>query len=324
MFAKGQVIAAGKAETKFFVKRILFTAILAAFFISTIFPVASLAAEPSQGLTVTPPTFELSANPGDTIRNSIRVDNLTDTPLNITTALKNFTALGEEGQVGLNEEESGFSLVSWIKTDPRAAEIPAKGSRIFTFTIQIPANAEPGGRFGAIVFKTDIKPAAGSGMAIGQEIGALLMLRLAGKVNEKAHIETFKSLRSFQEYGPVNFEARIKNDGNVHVKPTGTITVTNLFGGKVATIPVDAKNALPQAMRKLHSKWDKTSLFGKYTATLSLQYGNQQILTSSTTFTVIPYRMVLVVLVVALAVGAVLYMRRQRILKALRILLGKE
>lgn len=305
-------------------KRILFTATLAVLFINIVFPVALRAADPSQGLTVTPPTFELSANPGDTLKNSIRVDNLTTTPLNITTGLKNFTALGEEGQVGLTEEESGFSLISWIKMDPQAAEIPAKGSRIFSFTIQVPTNAEPGGRFGAIIFKTDVKPVAGSSLAIGQEVGALVMLRLAGEVNEQAHIETFKSLRSFQEYGPVKFETRIKNDGNVHLKPTGTITVTNFFGRKVATIPVDAKNVLPAALRKFHSNWDKTSLFGKYTATLSLQYGNQQILTSSTTFTVIPYRMVLLALVVALTIGAVLYLGRQRISKALRILLGKE
>lgn len=315
---------ARKAFRQNFVKRILFTATLAVLFINIVFPAALLAADPSQGLTVTPPTFELSANPGDTLKNSIRVDNLTATPLKITTGLKNFTALGEEGQVGLTEAESSFSLVSWIKMEPQAAEIPVKGSRIFSFTIQVPVNAEPGGRFGAIIFKTDAKPIAGSGLAIGQEIGALLMLRLAGKVNEQAHIGTFKSLRSFQEYGPVKFETRIKNDGNVHVKPTGTITVTNFFGRKVATIPVDAKNVLPGAVRKLHTTWDRTSLFGKYTATLSLQYGNQQILTSSSTFTVIPYRMVLLGLVIALAIGAVLYLGRKRIGKAVRILLGKE
>lgn len=306
-------------------KRALYTAIFTLLLLSlTSFPADGQAAEPNQGLAVTPPTFELSANPGDSLKNSIRVDNLTDTSLNVTTALKNFTALGEEGQVGLSEEESSFSLASWIKMDPEATEIPAKGSRIFTFTIQVPATAEPGGRFGSIVFKTDIKSLEGSGMAIGQEVGALIMLRIAGEVSEQVHIEAFAPVRSFQEYGPVAFETRIKNTGNVHAKPTGTITITNFFGQEVATIPIEAKNVLPGAVRKLSSTWDVTSLFSKYTATLSLQYGNQQILTASTSFTVIPYRMILGGLAIVLIIGTVLYLGRRRIKKALRILLGKE
>lgn len=305
-------------------KRALYTAIFTFLLSLALFPAVAHATEPNQGLAVTPPTFELSANPGDSLKNSIRVDNLTNTPLNVTTVLKNFTALGEEGQVGLSEEESGFSLASWIKVDPVAIEIPAKGSRVFTFTIQVPATAEPGGRFGSIVFKTDIKSIEGSGMAIGQEVGALIMLRIAGEVNEQVHIEGFSPLHSFQEYGPVAFETRIKNTGNVHAKPTGTITITNFFGQEVATVPVEAKNVLPGAVRKLGSTWDVTSLFGKYTATLSLQYGNQHMLTASTSFMVIPYRIVLAGLAIVLVIGMVLYLGRRRIKKALRILLGKE
>ncbi len=278
-----------------------------------------------QGMAITPPTFELSANPGDTTSNSIRVDNLTSTSLHLTVATKNFTALGEEGQVGLSDEESNFSLASWITVNKPEAVVPAKGSETFTFTIKVPANAEPGGRFGSIVFKTDVQPGSGSGVSIGQEIGALVLLRIAGEITERAHIEGFKPTQGFYEYGPIPFETRIKNEGNVHVKPTGTITITDIFGNKVASVPVDAKNVLSGATRKLESEWPAQSLFGQYTATVSLQYGtNQQIITASSSFVAIPWRLLLVCLVVLSGIGFLVYRGRQRIVKAFRILFGKE
>jgi hypothetical protein len=90
----------------------------------------------SLGLAVSPPTFELSANPGDKLERSIRVDNLVDKPIPITVDRRNFAALGEEGQAVLTEEVTPFSLASWIKVDPTTVTIPAKASHVFKFTVQ--------------------------------------------------------------------------------------------------------------------------------------------------------------------------------------------
>src|SRR3989344_2318523 len=75
-------------------------------------------AQESIGFAVSPPTFELSANPGDTLSNVVRVENLSDSELTIEMDTRNFTAYGEEGAVGLTDEESGFSLASWIAVPP--------------------------------------------------------------------------------------------------------------------------------------------------------------------------------------------------------------
>lgn len=311
-------------------KRILFSAIIIALFMAVGATGALRAATtqpeaPKQGMTITPPTFEINANPGDTTnKNSIRVDNLSDKPLHVTTLIKNFVALGEEGQVGLNDEDSVYSLAHWIKLDQKEATIPVKGSVVFTFTIEVPANAEPGGRFGSIIFKTDV-PSFSGGSAIGQELGALVMLRVAGEVKEQASVEAFESLKGFWEYGPVAFETRLKNSGSVHIKPTGTITITDIFGNKVSTLTFDAKNVLPGATRKIASEWPQQSLFGLYTATLSLQYGtSQQIITATASFWAIPIRTVLFWLALAVIVGVLLFLGRERIKRASRILLGKD
>lgn len=285
------------------------------------------AQQPTAGLAVSPPSFDLSANPGDTITNNIRVDNLVDYGLEVSVQARNFTALGEEGQVNLTEEDSTYSLADWITITPKAVTIKARESQTFQYTIKVPANAEPGSRFGSIVFKTATRPVEGqTGVSIGQEIGSLVFLRIAGQVREKSSIVGFKTSSLINEYKPVDFEVRARNDGNVHLRPTGTITITNFFGKKVATVPIDSRNILPDAVRKLDAQWkDGRFIFGRYTATVSLVYGSQNtITTASTTFWGFPYTIGLVILGILVLFGLILLRYRKRIRRAWLVLSGKR
>lgn len=286
----------------------------------------SAPAQPKSGLAISPPTFELSANAGDTLKNSIRVDNISAEPLEVSVDTRNFTALGEEGGINLSEEEGQYSLASWISVKPGKVTIPVGESKVFDYTIAVPANASPGGRFGSIVFKTALKPLTGqSGVAIGQEVGALVFLKIAGQVNEKAEIASFGAKSGLHERGPVGFDIRVKNTGNVQVKPRGTITISNAFGKKVATVRVDEKNVLPGSIRKLSADWNNGWLFGKYNATLSLVYGSdRQVLTASTSFWGFPYKLIGIVVAVLVVLVAFVYPRRKRIGRAFKVLLGKD
>jgi hypothetical protein len=279
------------------------------------------------GLAISPPSYELSANPGDALTNSIRVDNTQNQSLDVTVNVRNFTALGEEGEVNLTDQDSTYSLAKWITVTPSSATIAAGQSQVFQYTVQVPSNAEPGGRFGSIVFKTSAKPIIGqSGVSIGQEIGSLIFLKIAGNVTERSSIVGFQTADKINQYKPVNFTLRLKNDGNVHIKPTGTITVTNFFGKKVATIPLDSHNVLPGAIRRMEAQWkDGRFIFGKYTATASVTYGSdKQIITASTSFWGLPYTIMLVCLGALILIGLGLYRARRRIRLALRALSGKS
>jgi hypothetical protein len=253
---------------------------------------------------------------------------LTDQAMDISVVARNFTALGEEGQVNLTEEDSTFSLAKWITISPASSRIGARESGSFEYTIAVPANAEPGGRFGSIVFKTAAKPVEGqTGVSIGQEIGSLVFLKIAGSVSEKIAISSFKPLHAINEYKPVALDLRIKNNGNVHIRPTGTVTITNMWGKKVATVPIDSRNILPDAVRKIEAEWKEHGrfIFGRYTATASVVYGSDnQIITASTTFWGLPYTIMLVVLGVLILLGSFLYRGRKRIRLAMRALRGKS
>jgi len=237
---------------------------------------------------------------------------------------RNFTALGEEGAVDLTEDETSFSLASWITVSPSETEISGKGTAIFAFSTAVPLNAEPGGHFGSIIFRLKSQGPEQSGALVAQELGALILLRVAGKAKEGASLASFRSTKKIWEKGPVEFEIRVENEGNVHLKPTGVITITNLFGRKVASFPVDPRNVLPGAIRKSSATWDKKFLFGRYTASLALNYGSQgRVLTGATAFIGFPYRWGGLVLLGLLILAFFLYRARKRIKLALKVLFGK-
>ncbi len=278
------------------------------------------------GLAVSPPTFEMAANPGDVLKNKIRVDNVTDDVLSVSIDRRNFTAAGEEGQAELTDEDTPYSLAKWISVSPTSVDIPAKSSQSFDFTISVPNSAEPGGHFGSVVFKTKARPLSGqTGVKIGQEVGSLIFLRVAGDIKQGAAIETFKPEKSFYEYGPASFETRVSNSGSVHFKPEGTITIANMFGQKVATLAIDGHNVLPGAIRKFTTDWKTKYLFGKYSATVSIKYGDDgRLLTATTTFVALPYKLVGIVLIVVILLLFFFIRRRKRIAKSFKILFGRD
>lgn len=276
-------------------------------------------------LAVSPPTFELTTNPGTPIKNTIKVSNPSNKELYVTTDIRNFVAVGEEGAVNLTDEDSTYSLAKWITVAPTNATIKPNETKIFTFIINPPANAEPGGHFGSIVFRTGGNQLDETGASVAQEVASLILLRIAGPTTEKATLEEFITTNSFYQSVPVIFEYKVRNEGNVHVKPTGKITITNLFGKEVDAFSVPPKNVLPNATRKTTIEYDKKDLFGKYTATLVLTYGtNNETLMGTTSFTVIPYKKVAVGLVIAVIVIFLLIKGRKRIAMAVKVLFGKQ
>ncbi len=276
---------------------------------------------PSTGLAVSPPTFEVNGNPGDTIKNTVKLDNMNTYPVQIAVDRRNFTAIGEEGAVGLTEEETSFSLASWIEVTPPTITLPPKSSQYFSFSIKVPLNAEPGGHFGSLIFRTiPTEKLEGSGASLAQEIGSLVLLRIAGETVESIQIEDFTTSKSLYEFGPVSFVARLKNLGNVHSKPAATITITNALGQQVAYLTLDPKNVLPGATRKLEGTWDTKWRLGRYSATFNASFGDHDQRSMVTTFTIIPYRLVLVVVVVLIVLMLFFKKHQKRLSLAWKIL----
>ena len=265
-----------------------------------------------QGLEISPPVLILTANPGETVRTRVLVRNVTSTDLIVTGETNDFVAAGEDGtpKVLLDESEtSPYSIKDWITIPGRVTLVPRE-IKTMEINIRVPQDASPGGHYGVVRFTGTPPNLEGQGVALTASLGSLILLSVSGDITHNLTVEEFAAQKdgknaSIFESLPFQLAARIKNDGNVHERPGGAVTITNMFGKTVATFPYNpgARHILPASTRKFEQALDKSIVgnarfFGKYTAKLTVIYGegNQKTTTSTVTFWVIPWKLILAVI----------------------------
>ena len=273
-------------------------------------------ANAAQGIEISPALVELNGAAGGTYVINLSVTNVTSTDLFYTVSVDDFTAKDETGtpQILLDSTlPESASIRSWVSS-PTGFILQSRESRTVPVQVVIPANAEPGGHYGVVRFSGQAPEVEDTGVGLSASAGTLLLVRVDGDINEQARILEFFSSTDgnrtpFFESSPVGFVTRVQNEGNIHVKPVGSIEIKDAFGSIVATIPLNEEksNVLPDSVRRFDSQFDGGWMFGFYTANLTLGYGTTgQALTSSTTFWVIPYRLILAILFVAVTLGFIL------------------
>ena len=153
----------------------------------------------------------------------------------------------------------------------------------------------------------------GSKEVISARVGAIFLGTVSGQILEKGGVLGWTSsdkcsgfgcsvsTKKFREWGPVPYEFKFENTGNVHVKVKGKIEIYNLFGKKVAELPVDEQTVLPDSARIFTSTWLREPLFGFYKARLSISYGSLNVTDKAeTSFFAFPLKVFLGLIVLVL------------------------
>jgi hypothetical protein len=274
-----------------------------------------IAQSQGQGLEVSPPSQDVSVDPGKTITVTAKLRNPGSKTLPIKVSIEDFSAQGEEGAVAIGAN-SKYSITSWTTVSPDQFSLAPGESKTVTATITAPSDAA-GGHYGSFVFSV-VPPNANKNTAasISQEVASLFLVRVNGPVNEKLILKGM-SAPAFSEYGPVPFTLDFKNEGNVHVKTFGLINVRDMFGNKVDDVVVTGTNVFPGAERLIQAKLNKQFLIGSFTATAVMYYGTQnQNLLAETSFIVFPIRITIIIIVILV----ILYLIRKRLKKATKAL----
>lgn len=272
-------------------------------------------------LTISPPLMEFDARPGDALVDVVKLYNETQDTMTLTASVQNFKAMGETGTPEFVESAQPTDLASWIQVDEKTVTLAPGERKSVLFTVRVPGDAEPGGHFAGILWGTGGAAEAGaSGVGLLAKTGTLVLVRVAGLVQETGRIVEFATDKASYDYLPANFGVRFENTGNVHVKPAGTIEVKDMWGKKVGSLMVNETlaNVLPDSIRKFEAAWQKTEVpagasewqkerenfaWGKYTATVVLNYGvGGQTVTAQTSFWVFPWRVTLFYVVLVIVV----------------------
>ena len=282
----------------------------------------------SVSITVSPQSLDTAVNPGQSTTHIFRLTNNGEQSLELESTPKNFVPRGNEGAISIEEEDTPYSLAKWLSVEPSGpVKIEAKQTTDFKVTINVPGNADPGGHFGSVVFRTLPSTQEGTAASISQEVAPVILVRVPGDAKEQVSISSFRTPNtSLSSDTAIEFETIVKNEGNVHVKPTGTIAITNTFGKQVSSVEIESNNVIPGAERKMDGVWEDPGFrIGRYTARLTMVYGNEnRIITAQTSFIIFPVKQVVPILMVLAILLFVIYRIRDRLLLAARVLAGKQ
>lgn len=267
-------------------------------------------------LGISPALFQIDAKQGDVVEDFVTINNPTESVMSVKMTVEDIKPSGDEGEVIVTEPGSeNYSISKWVKCDPETVELNPGEEKVVKFTISVPQNAEPGGHYGAVaVAPVGVASLSGTGAAVVIRVTTVILVTIPGEMKEDISVEEFYSqLRdknekrevykntNFFQYPPIGFAAKFANEGAIHLKPSASVIITDIFGQQIAQVPFPQQNVLPGAERIIHAEWSGQGfLIGPYTATIAGSFGtyNIPLNSKSITFWVVPVREILIALVI--------------------------
>jgi LytR cell envelope-related transcriptional attenuator len=272
----------------------------------------SAQAQEAISYTVSPTIYDMTANPGQAFRSTLRIINTNSFELHVYVEMNNFVPKGEDGVPqflpATKDSADQTTLAQWVDVDKELI-IGAEQTVELPFTINVPADASPGGHFAAIMVgtKPPVDDKKENRVQTSQTISSLMFLRVTGDINESSSIRSFRTSSYILSKPEATFEIRVENKGNVHLQPQGEIKIFNMWGQERGVIPINQQsmfgNVLPNSVRKFSFTWSSEWSFsdiGRYTAVATLAYGvdKRQFMTADTAFWIIPWKILLTIILV--------------------------
>lgn len=272
--------------------------------------------------------------PGQSEQYSVTVSNLSDIDQTYFLSTRDIVGVRDGGIpifAEIDTPKTGYELSQWITLSNNQISIPAGGQVEVPFIINIPETATPGAYFGSVIVSVEAPTLRSSGASIGYEVANIITLRIAGDVFESASIRQFSTSKYIYGTTNVEFSARIENEGNTLIKPTGPLEVTNMFGKRVAQLKfneslaaVFPKTPNSDGLREYQVVWeDESPGFGRYEGLLSVVYGSEgkmSTISSTVTFWILPMNIIVPALIILgilfliIFIGVKIYVRRTMML----------
>jgi len=200
----------------------------------------------------------------------------------------------------LGSDRGPYSIKDYLSVPHNRFKLGHNERARIPVTISIPADAEPGGLYGSVLIDTITVDASGKdtdGMvpqsAVVARIGTLFFVTVPGEVEKNGALKEFSTIaeKKFYQGGPIAFGVLYENTGSIHLAPYGELRIKNMFDEEVGYLPLDPWFVLPQSLRLREVTWNRDALFGRYTATVSINRSyNDTIDELSFTFWVLPWK----------------------------------
>ena len=275
-------------------------------------------------IEVSPGKINVAVEPGQAFSQTFRIGNFSGTTQTLFIYVEDFTVVNEEGTPTffpngeLDEEASRFALSQWVELPTDSLTLENNQVTEIEALIDVPADAEAGGHYGAFFVQTDRPEAEGTNIGSIGRIASLMLVNVPGDVAEEIVIDEAFTVKPiyFEENPEIEFVTMLENKGNVHGIPVGAFSITGGIASKQKSVIYNQNQGavLPGApIRRISETFtlEKEGLvppMGKFTIDLISRYGTENLpLETTIFFWLIPAKFIAISVLIALIVLFVIW-----------------
>jgi len=274
-------------------------------------------------LSIDPAIVEAVLDKSKPTEQVINLSNLTNLPIPIKVTKQSFTPR-EQLEIP-TEQISTYDASGWISLAEKDQNfiLQPREIRPIRLSINQSESASPGGHYASLIF-TPLLPeglVSDQSVFVYTRVAALVFLVVKGDIKEELDLKDL-AVNTFNQNSPVEINTVLANHGNIHLRPTGRVTITNeLNKSEVYNLDLMPSIVLPNTTKKYPVQFTSDNKFGIFSAQVLVNYGSQSEMISSQKvyFYMIPLgQIALVAGAVVLAIVAFRF--RRRLQKAWKIL----
>ena len=204
-------------------------------------------------VAVSPSRFEVTANAGKRLGQSIEIQNVGATPTEVSLRTLDWT-YSPDGNITYYDELLPNSCRPWVTLERTSLTVAAKNKKSFRFQLDVPANA-PRGECRFMVAVEGVEPAH---KALIESAGASLSLPVSGRIAVAVYVAVngaepqlqMKQVSVQNIKGKRTPVAVVTNTGDGHGRLEGALSATDAKGQSLELIP-EGTPILPGQTRTL-------------------------------------------------------------------------
>lgn len=219
-------------------------------------------------LTVTPSLLDIQATPGASADQPVEIVNGSDQPVDLAVEI-----------VPPSSVEESYWATDWLAIDQERISIPANGTAELVIGLTVPGDATSGGHYGNVRLTTVAAPGS-EGAALAGEIVVPALFTVTegdGELDRAVSVSRFAPF--LEPDGRIGFRTELRNEGNIHVQPSGIVSIAGPDGEVLSTLDVQQPTpVMPGQTRELRAYGTLPLGVGdEYTATMTLVTGEDRL-----------------------------------------------
>lgn len=248
-------------------------------------------------ISIAPLRQELTLKPGEAFSSKLFVQNSSKVPATVHLGAQTFKVSDENYDYAFAKTENAQD---WVSFDETSLPLNPRENTPINYTVGVPVNAEPGGKYIAVFASTSDKPV--NNITSVDRVGLLLYITVAGNVTRRGNVLALGMPIATLGHQDT-WSVRLANKGTAHFRSRLTVNVANIFGHTIGTDTADHL-ILPSSVRLIQGNAKFSGWPGLYRVRFSVGRGDDTALFATRWVLYAPVWWIIFVLCIVILIGA--------------------